>query len=44
MTCGPVYGSWDGVEDIKDDQCGRRRYEGENLADKVEIFCFEGEK
>jgi hypothetical protein len=32
------------VEDIKDDQCRRRRYEGENLADQVRIFCFEGEK
>jgi hypothetical protein len=38
MTCGPGCGSWDGVEDIKDDECGRSRYEGENFADQIEIL------
>jgi hypothetical protein len=26
-------GSWDGVRDIKDDECGRSEYKGENHAE-----------
>jgi hypothetical protein len=29
-------------EDIKDDECGRRRYKGRTLADQAGIFSFEG--
>jgi hypothetical protein len=39
---GPFVGSWDGVRDIKDDECGRSEYKGENHADQSGIFCFEG--
>jgi hypothetical protein len=36
MTCGPGCGSWDGVEDIKDDECGRSRYEEKILLTRQE--------
>jgi hypothetical protein len=36
-------GSWDGVRFIKEDGCGRSKYEGKNLDDEDGIFCFEGE-
>jgi hypothetical protein len=38
----PVCGSWDRVEDIKDDECERSRYEGDNLTDQTVIFYFVG--
>jgi hypothetical protein len=40
---GPIGGSWDGGVIIKEDECGRGVYEGENLDDQDDIFCFEGE-
>jgi hypothetical protein len=30
---GPTGGSWDGGEVIKEDECGRDVYEGENIDD-----------
>jgi hypothetical protein len=40
--CGPVAGSCDGGEIIKEDGCGRIGNEGENLDDEDGIFYFEG--
>jgi hypothetical protein len=28
--------------EIKDDECGRSKYKGRNLADQMRIFRFEG--
>jgi hypothetical protein len=36
----PFVGSWDGVRDIKDDECGRSEYKRENHTDQLGIFCF----
>jgi hypothetical protein len=40
---GPDAGGWDRGGDMKDDNCGRKLYKGENLIDQTRIFCFEGE-
>jgi hypothetical protein len=37
-----IYDCWDRVGVIKDNECGSSRYKGENLVDRVGIFCFEG--
>jgi hypothetical protein len=38
-----IYDCWDRVGDIKDDECERSEYKGEDLAYEVGIFCYEGE-
>jgi hypothetical protein len=35
---GPIGGSWDGVEIIKEGECGRCVYERENIDDQDVIF------
>jgi hypothetical protein len=30
------------MREMKEDECGRSEYEGENFDNKDEIFCFEG--
>jgi hypothetical protein len=37
-----IYDCWDRVRVIKDNECESSRYKGENLVDRVGIFCFEG--
>jgi hypothetical protein len=31
------------VSDIKDDECGKSEYKGEDFTDEAGIFCYEGE-
>jgi hypothetical protein len=43
LTCGPTSGWLGWRRNMKDDECGRCKYKGENMSEWNGIFRFEGE-
>jgi hypothetical protein len=43
LTCGPTSGWLGWRRNMKDDECDRSKYKGENMGEYDGIFRFEGE-